>query len=324
MEGRMTAALPLGDTPPAAPPSAAMAIPLRFQVGERTLFSIRRHLVRIAFDLDALIDGAEPNLASLDQAADGFIFRSLPINKLGGVQARAGEFAVYVRDEFPRYYASLEGGFDEYLAKFSGKTRSSLKRKAKKFAELSGGELDVREYRTPNEIGEFHGLARQVSQLTYQERLLDAGLPDSDVYRAQMMRIAAEDRARGYLLFLQGRPVSYLYTPINKGCAVYAYLGYDPGLASHSPGTVLQLSAMERLFAEGRFRLFDFTEGEGQHKRQFATGHFDCANVMLLRRTMANRALIAAHRGFHGGVGRLAEIAEGAGVKARIKRLLRG
>lgn len=321
----MTGALSLGVAPqPTRTAAGATDVPLRFQVADRTLFSVRRRLIPVSFDFMTLVEDTDPPLAELDAGADGYIFRSLPAAKLAKIEARAGDFAVYVRSTYPRYYASLAGSFDDYLGKFSGKTRSGLKRKSKKFAELSGGTLDAREFRTPAEIEAFHGLARQVSQLTYQERLLDAGLPDTPAYRERMMKLAAADQARGYMLFLDGRPVSYLYTPINKGCAVYAYLGYDPTLAAHSPGTVLQLFAMERLFGEGQFRFFDFTEGEGQHKRQFATGHFDCADVILLKPTAANRGLIAAHRSFHRGIERLRDAAERAGVKARLKKLLRG
>lgn len=324
MEGRMTAIFPLMDSAKPALPSAPVApVPFRFQVGERTLFSVSRRLARAHYDLRALAADAEPPLGALDPDADGMILRSLPLSQLPGIECRAGGFTVYVRDIFPRYYARLDGDFESYLARFSAKSRSGLKRKLRKLAELSGGGIDVREYRAPAEIAEFHRLARQVSKLTYQERLLDAGLPDSEAYRAEMMRLAAEDRARGYLLFLDGRPVSYLFTPIEDGCVIYAYLGYDPALGQHSPGTILQYAAMERLFAERRFRFFDFTEGDGQHKRQFATGHFDCANVMLLRPTVVNRTLVAAHKGFVRGIERLRDAAERAGVKTQLKALLR-
>ena len=36
---------------------------------------------------------------------------------------------------------------------------------------------------------------------------------------------------------------------------------------------------MRLLMAEGAFALFDFTEGEGQHKSLFASGSVDCVDV---------------------------------------------
>lgn len=301
-----------------------IVLPLRFQVGERTLAAVQRQLITKGCDLESLLDEAALNLPPLPATADGMMVRSLPEAQLGSVTADAKGLLVYVRQRYPRYYASLSGTFDDYMNGFSAKSRSTLKRKVRKFEQLSGGQLDVRAYRTPEEMETFYALARSVSRKTYQERLLGSGLPEDDGFRKGMQACAARDEARGYLLFLNGEPVSYLYTPIRKGCVIYAYLGYDPAIAVHSPGTVLQLEAMERLFAEQQHRFFDFTEGDGQHKRLFSTGCIDCVDVLLLQPTLANRVLIATHRNFHVGVEALGNMAERYGVKTRLKKWLRG
>lgn len=301
-----------------------IALPLRFQVGERTLAAVSRHLVTKGFNLESLLGEAGLRLPPLPGTADGIMLRSLPEAQLAPLTREAQGLLVYVRQRYPRYYASLSGTFDGYMNGFSAKSRSTLKRKVRKFEQLSGGTLDVRAYRTPEEMETFYALARTVSQKTYQERLLGSGLPEDDGFRAGMQACAARDEARGYLLFLNGDPVSYLYTPIQKGCVIYAYLGYDPAIAVHSPGTVLQLDAMERLFAEQCHRFFDFTEGDGQHKRLFSTGCIECVDVLLLRPTVANRVLIATHRNFHAGVEALGTVAERYGLKTRLKKWLRG
>jgi len=63
----------------------------------------------------------------------------------------------------------LSGSFDQYMVAFSGKTRSGLRRKLRKFAQISGGTIDWRQYRTPQELPIFFDLARTVSAKTYQE-----------------------------------------------------------------------------------------------------------------------------------------------------------
>lgn len=305
-------------------PDSSLILPLRFQIGERTLATVRRRLLSRSQDLESLLDAADVALPPLPPHADGLLLRSVASDQLGTIEARADDLLLYVRQRYPRHYARLEGSFEEYLAGFSPKSRSTLKRKVRRFEQLSGGRLDVREYRTPVQMETFHALARLVSKKTYQERLLGSGLPDGEAFRAEMLASAAEDNERGYLLFLAGEPVSYLYAPVRQGCVIYSHLGYDPALAAHSPGTVLQLEAMARLFAERHHRFFDFTEGDGQHKRLFATGCVDCADVLLLRPSLSNRVLIATHRNFHLGVEALGNVAERWGVKARLKKWLRG
>ncbi len=299
------------------------SVAMYFQLGERRLATARRKLLLQRFDLDAALSDREWAMPTLPVAADGLMLNSLPATKLEAVKQAAGNMLVHVKQVFPRYYASLEGSYEGYLQGFSAKTRSTLKRKMRKFEELSGGTIDMRIYRTPAELAQFHAMARAVSEKTYQERLLDSGLPQSQGFLDAMREQAAADRARGYLLFLDGEPVSYLYTPIEDGRVIYAYLGYDPALSLHSPGTVLQLMAMEVLFGEARYRFFDFTEGDGQHKRLFSTGHVTCADVLLLRRTLGNILLLGALQGFDRIVDKLGALAERHGVKSRLKKWLR-
>jgi CelD/BcsL family acetyltransferase involved in cellulose biosynthesis len=86
---------------------------------------------------------------------------------------------------------------------------------------------------------------------------------------------------------------------------------------------VLQFHALERLFGEKGLRLFDFLEGEGQHKRLFATRTTRCADLYYFRRTLKNRALVGLHAGLDTLSTRIARILDRYKLKARIKRLLR-
>ena len=299
-------------------PASEIALPLR--IGARTVWTLRRRLVRRALTLEDALAGRLPALPPLGADDDGYLVTSLPAALVPRLADQAKGLRPFVRQRYARNFARLDLGFDEYLAGFSSKSRSTLRRKAKKLAERSGGSLDLRCYRTPDEIERFHADARAQSARTYQERLLDAGLPSGPEAIAEMREKARRDQLRAWLLFVDGRPISYLYAPAEGDTLIYAYLGYDPNHAEYSPGTVLQLEAMRQLMAEGRFRLFDFTEGEGQHKRQFATGGIDCVDLLLVRPTAANLFTGWALNGFDGAVA-AAKRAVGAGW---VRRRLRG
>src|SRR5512139_3024605 len=105
-----------------------------------------------------------------------------------------------------------------------------------------------------------------------------------------MQALAEAGQVRAYLLFDNDRPVAYLYCPASKGVLLYQYLGYDPEYSSWSVGTILQWLALEQLFGERTYELFDFTEGQSDQKRQFSTHSVRCANVYFLRRTLVNSA----------------------------------
>jgi CelD/BcsL family acetyltransferase involved in cellulose biosynthesis len=269
------------------------SVALPFRVGTRTLWQVRRRLVRVQLTLERALAGSLPALPPLAPEADGYFIHSLPAAALEPLARGEPGFACFVRQRYRRFYVALDRGFEAYVAGFSSSSRSTLRRKSRRLAERCGGTLDVRHYTSPAEVDEFHRHARAVSALTYQERLLDDGLPEGEEALATMRDLAARGSLRGWILFIDGRPASYLYAPAEGGTLVYAHLGYDPDHAALSPGIVLQFEALRQLMEEGRFALFDFTEGEGQHKRQFATGSVECVDLLLLRPTFSNR--LAGH-----------------------------
>lgn len=273
---------------------SAVILPLKFQIGARTLASIRRRLVRVPLDLADVIAGRLPALPPLDRGAHGYQVTSLPEDRQAALAAAVPGMIAFVRQRYTRYHADLTIGYDAYLATMSSNTRSSLKRKAKKVAATSGGTLDVRRFRGPEAMAAFHHVARRISATTYQEKLLGAGLPDDAVFLQRLATLAAADAVRGWLLYVAGEPAAYLYCPIAAGTVRYDYLGHDPAFNDLSPGGVLQMEAMRDLYAETGLKQFDFTEGEGQHKRQFSTGGVACVDLLLLRPSVANRATMLA------------------------------
>jgi CelD/BcsL family acetyltransferase involved in cellulose biosynthesis len=274
--------------------TTAHSLPLKFQIGARTLASIRRDLVRVPLGLHEAIEGRMPALPALDSAAEGYLVTSLPATQSDALARTAGGMLAFVRQRYTRRYADLTIGFDAYLGQLSANTRSAIKRKGKKVAQASGGQLDVRRYATPDELAEFHRIARSLALGTYQERLMGAGLPDTPDFTQRMYAMAAEGRVRAWLLYVGGEPTAYLYCPIHDATAIYEFVGHDPQFNDLSVGAVLQVEALRDLFAEPGIARFDFTEGDGQHKRQFATGGIECCDLLLLRPTLANRAAIAA------------------------------
>lgn len=280
--------------------TTALPLPLKFQVGARTLASIRRTLVRVPLDLDTAIDGRLPALPALDRAADGYLVTSLPEAQLDAMAS--SKMIAFVRQRYTRRYADLTIGFDAYVAQLSGNTRSAIKRKGKKVAQASGGQLDVRRYATPAQLADFHSIARALALGTYQERLMGAGLPDTPDFTQRMFAMAAAGNVRAWLLYVGGAPAAYLYCPIHGDTAIYEFVGHDPEFNELSVGAVLQVEALRDLAADPAVARFDFTEGDGQHKRQFATGGVDCCDVLLLRPTLANRAVVAALAGFDGSM----------------------
>ena len=306
----------------AAEPGAE-PLPLRFQVGARTLAAVQRQLVRVPLSLDMVLEGRLPVLPPLDRAAHGYAVTSLPEDRHDAMAFAGGGMIAHVRQRYTRHYADLTIGFDAYRSALSGNTRSGLKRKTRRVIEVSGGKLDIRRFRRPDELTEFHDAARGISLRTYQERLLGGGLPDDAAFLRGMYHLAAADAVRAWLLYIAGEPAAYLYCPVEAMTVRYDHVGHDPAFNDLSPGSVLMLEAMRDLYAEPGLRRFDFTEGDGQHKASFATHGVKCLDMLILRASLANRATTLALGGFDYGTS-LAKRAVGRlGLAGAAKKLRR-
>lgn len=300
------------------------AAALNFRIGARTVLRIKRSLVPVALSLDAAREGQLPPLPPLPRDAQGYIVTSLPESRVGAMTHASGGMIGFVRQRYTRYFANLSGSYEDYLAGLSSSARQGVKRKAKKVAQASGGTLDVRRFRTAGELQLFHGIARGIAVNTYQEKLMGEGLPDTPEFVRTMVEMAAADQVRAWLLHIGGKPAAYLYCPAVGETLIYEYVGHDTAFNDLSPGAVLQMEAFQDLFEEGRFARFDFTEGEGQHKRQFSTDGVACLDLLLLRPSLANRAATTALGGFNRAVARGKALVEAAGLDGLSKKLRRG
>jgi CelD/BcsL family acetyltransferase involved in cellulose biosynthesis len=291
-----------------------------FTAGSRRLLAVPRQMNDWSFSLAQILTGALPDAPS--PGRDGVRVLSAPTTRLPEIAAQYPGYLAGGRQDYRRHYIDMRQSFADYMAQFSGKTRSTLRRKAKKLAEEVGG-YTVSEHRSPAEIEAFFTAALPLSAKTYQARLLGAGLPEGPEARRAMLEAAEADRMRAFLIHAGGEAVAYLALPVTGETLVYAHLGYDPAFARLSPGTVLQMDALERLFAEQRYRWFDFTEGDGAHKELFGTGHAVCSSLVLLEPTLANRTLLGARAGFDGCVAQAKALAQQSGALGRLRALLR-
>ena len=292
-----------------------------FTVGSRRLISVGRKLATWRFTLEDVLNGRVPKAPA--PARDGLRVLSAPRDGMADLLRSFPSHLVGGKQDYHRHYIAMSGSsYEDYLARFSGKTRSTLRRKGRKLAKELG-DYTVTQHRTPAQVEAFLQDALPLSAKTYQARLLDAGLPDTAEARTAMLAAAEADRMRCFLLHVGHTPIAYLSLPVEGETLIYAHLGYDPDHARLSPGTVLQLEALESLFAENRFAYFDFSEGEGAHKAMFGTDSAACSSFVLLEPTLANRALLGARHSFDTAISGAKAIAEKSGALARIRSALR-
>ncbi|CAB1277338.1 GNAT family N-acetyltransferase [Candidatus Nitrosacidococcus tergens] len=258
------------------------------------------------------------------------LLRSLPVQQISTKLTKISNYLIYTADSYQRCFVDLKLGADKYINHFSNKTRSTLRRKERKFADACGGQINWREYRTVAELTEFYPIARTISKKTYQENLFDAGLPEDKQFYDTMLKDGAQGAALGYIIFDdKNNPLAYLYCPIIDGVVLYQYLGYinNHPLNSFSPGTVLLWLVLLHLQEQSHYQWFDFTEGGGDkstgQKARFATHQINCANLWVMEKTLANQLLFFTHRLIDNLSKLIGDTLEKIGVKQKIKQWIR-
>jgi hypothetical protein len=302
-----------------------VSISLPYKIGPMKLFSCRFNAVMPVDYFAAWPEYPECEQKIIDATEKHplAVCRSQPLSTIPPRLRFANGRIWYVPATYRHQIVNITGTFSTYLERLTGKTRSSIQRKVKKFRNHFGDGAVFETFRSVTELDRFYDRARKLSSLTYQERVLGAGLPATELFVKNMTELAQADSVRAYLLTVDGRDIAYLYSPGHDGVLFYNFLGYDPDFAEWSPGTVLQYLAFESIFNEGRFRCFDFEEGEGQHKSTFATDAVLCGDLFVFRLAPWPSAVVVAHWGFLAAVRSASAALRNLGLHQRFKRLLR-
>ena len=304
----------------------AKSVRIKFAFGGFLLHAVPiKALVLDGYFGDLSTDPAEPRSPIDQQPAEvrATLVSSHPVGQRLPRLLFVGNTLRYAPHQYRRFYLDMDGSFEDYLKQLSANRRNQLRRTLKHFAATSGGSTEWREFSQPGEMAEYHRLAREVSAKTYQEKLVDAGLPDGDAFLDQITEMADKDAIRGYILFMGGKPVAYHHCPVEGRVIIYERTGYDPDYRHLRPGLTLLYLMIERLFTTGRFSRLDFGKGEFPYKETFSTGSVPCADIYHFRRTLANYALVFGHTALYATGTAFAGILDCLHLKERLKKMVR-
>ncbi len=233
------------------------------------------------------------------------------------------DYIRYVPEQFNHHWIEYSGTFEKYLKDLRSKARHEILRKMRRFKQRFGEQQSFQEFRHPEEMQTYHSLALEVSRKTYQDRILQVGMPDDAGFADTLTDYASTDRIRGYLLLDGEHPIAYAYCCAREPILFYVHTGYDPRYREWSPGLVMLYHILERFFSEGRFRVLDFGSGESQWKEYYSNTTARCARVYYFRKTLRNLSIVLAHRMATAASDSVVGMIDAIGLKQKVKRFFR-
>ena len=236
--------------------------------------------------LDALLAPAAPRWRTLrlrHVAQDGALRRAV----------RRRRFALPYREGHATVcpFVRVEGSFDAYLARFRAKQRGNLRRQVRAWRD--DPTVRRRVVTAPDEA-----VAAVDAVLDLHGRRFDArgrrsafsGARVRAFHRALAPAMAAAGMLSVVLLEQGGRPVAAQYGFVHAGTRYHFQGGFDPAVASRSPGTSLTTWILEEDVFGAGLAEYDLLDGDEAYKETFATGSRRLFDLVVHRPSVLGRA----------------------------------
>jgi hypothetical protein len=198
----------------------------------------------------------------------------------------------YVRTSQRHFVTSLPSSVEEFYKALSSGARWQTKSKQKKLLKDFRGEVKIRCFREPSELGAMIRDVEQVAGKSYQRGLGVGFVGGPEALEA--LRFKAERGwLRAYVLYLADRPCAFWIGDVNEGTFGSDYLGYDAEFAKYSPGMFLILKTIEG-FCDGsheRVTEVDFATGYAQYKEVLSNREWRETGVYIFAPTFKGIAL---------------------------------
>jgi GNAT acetyltransferase-like protein len=321
-----------GDEVVGAVPFLKLVKPLRCQLGEITVANMPLKLLHLL--------GTYPNIPTEQAAYDMLFSQILDLNDefdalyfeyvqvgsflweyLHSSALLKRSFRLYSpRGVLPHPLIRVSGSFEDYLRKFSPKSRKNRSREIKKLREQ--GKVDLEQVVTSQEVNSFVDTAAEISRKSYQYNLLGGGIRDPQLWKRRLLFAARHGWLRSYLLSCDGTACSFLIGYQFERSFYHVSVGYDPAWAHFSVGTVLQMLVLEDVFSRDQPEFYDFGT-HGGYKEFFSNESYMESDFYLCSRRIYPLLAQVSHHTFRIVSRTTGAILNRFDLKQKVKKLIR-
>ena len=230
------------------------------------------------------------------QSIDAVYFKSIPQNSydwqfMSENQWNIDGSLVYKLSNERDFFAlKTAETFEAYLEKqFKKKKRYNLKRQVRLLQEVADNKLEIACITEVDKVPDFNRHVRAITSKSWKAKKLSNYIPDYVQDDEYLKDVASRQLLRAYLLYLDGKPITYVLGYQFQDVYHYSDIGFDEDYARYSPGSVLLFLLIEDLIKHTGLRLVNFGIGDSEYKRQFANESIPDNSLILLRNSFRNR-----------------------------------
>jgi ribosomal protein S18 acetylase RimI-like enzyme len=195
----------------------------------------------------------------------------------------------------PHWLIRLSGSFNDYMKRFSPKTRKNRHRELKLLR--TQGEVRLVRVTEASKIDAFLKAAYAISEKTRQFKQFgwSVAARDPRLVKNELLRLARRNWLRSYVLMCGNAACAFILGDQSGSRFRPVAAGVDPAWRSYSVGTILLLLALEDLFKENTPEFYDLGIST-KHKEYLATDSYLEASVWLFRRRAYPLIASSVHR----------------------------
>jgi len=260
----------------------------------RTGFLIRNQQPDLLF---ALVSGLKQELDDWDTfsatVVQGSIHESLLLEA-----ARRGRWHSLVLARVSSPYIPFLETWDSHFASLPKKLRSTMRNGEKRLRER--GELAYREFVLPQDIAEFNDAAKSIEADSWKSAAGSAiaSNPVHEAFHSTIALRAAENGwFSGHVLYLDGKPIAYIFGLLHNGVFLDLKESYRAPLREMSPGHVLKFFAFPTLYQRGT-RWYDFMGTCEEYKMKWTDKIYTRVTYLLFNNTLRGRLARFLGRGW--------------------------
>jgi hypothetical protein len=221
------------------------------------------------------------------------------------------------------YAIDLPTTMADFFAGLQKDLRGDLKRVIRQLDKRCEGDWELVTCKAPDDVARFLNEAVPVSELTFQYRLVNAGLSDRPKLERQFDLLAEAVIWRGHLLRCKGDTVAFTVGYQLGDTYYFSETGYDPKWAPAAVGKILLVEILKELIEQGAVRRFDFLFGDQDYKRRLANRSWVDCEYYLLPRSLRNWLLFVGISATRRGSEVAGRVLDRGGLKSAVRTFIR-
>lgn len=211
------------------------------------------------------------------------------------------------------------------MKSLKGKVRNEFKNRIKYMDSLPEADLNLRCFTTTSDIDDFLRDGRVISEKTYQWRILDSGLKYEDALRHKLDLAETQGNFRSYILYIKGKPVSFILGYIMNGFYVFDSIGYDPEYSKQHVGVLIHILYIKDLCENcPGLKASDLLSGENLFKKRVSNVFTLEQDFNIFPRTFKGTSIAYPHIMICKFSDGIRDLLDKWGIKDRIKKMMRG